>query len=126
MQFSSRAACLASLISIFATSINADCTQVSGNPGNLPMGCTTNAAPTQQGQTVLSNGDALSVTLQSVPNQGKWVYAISNRQNYDINWGMQFYNPQQGSNAWAIYTIKQGSDCTITANGHMEMFKLTC
>ncbi|KAF2224496.1 hypothetical protein BDZ85DRAFT_281081 [Elsinoe ampelina] len=104
----------------------AACTRVGNGAGNLGLKCKSYTAPTKLLQTVSSDSNALSIQYVANP-AGTFQYRCKNNMAYDINYGVQYWNPGPQSNAWQTFTIKAGtSDCVFNLPGHMEVFKLTC
>lgn len=126
MRFHLKAVSFASLFATLAGTIKADCTQAGGGSGPLNIKCKSYPAPTQIGQTVNSDLNALSVEYTAQAPSAGYQYYYKNNENYDIHFGIQYYNPTQKENWWQTWTITANSDCFFNIDGHMENFKLTC
>lgn len=126
MQLHLKAVNFTALLAMLTGTIKADCTESKSGPGDLTIiKCKSYLAPTKIGEIVHSNSNALAVEL-TAQSPGGFQYYYVNHMNYDIHFGIQYYNPGANGNAWQIFTIKANSDCFFTIPGHMENFKLTC
>ena len=125
MQFYSKIVSFAGFLAVLARTTSAGCTEVGSGSGTLNLNCKSYSAPINIAQTVNSDLNALSVefTAQGTAN---FQYEYTNNVNYDINFGIQYYNPGPNDNAWETVVITAGSACTFNIPGHMEIFKLTC
>ena len=125
MQFYSKIVSFAGFLAVLARTTSAGCTEVGSGTGVLNLNCKSYSAPTNIGQTVSSDSNALSIEF-TAQDTSIFQYQYTNNMNYDINFGIQYYNPGPNSDAWETVIVTGGSACIFNLPGHMENFKLTC
>ncbi|KAF0323633.1 EC60 protein [Colletotrichum asianum] len=127
MQFNGFSLLLATL-PFLSGLVEAGCTHVRGGVGGNPLKCTSYDAPRNVGSSV--NGPLNSLTISRVEddtNHPDWrFYTFKNNMNYDINFAVQFWNPNTQQNNWQTYTLSPDEKCDVHFLSTLQNFKLTC
>lgn len=109
--------------------VEAGCTNVGGGVGGNPLKCTSYDAPRNVGSSV--NGPLNSLTISRVEDDTKFpdwrFYTFKNNMNYDINFAVQFWNPntQQVSRVLLPSPLSGNADPSARTTGKPTHCHLT-